>query len=289
MKARMAMWVAGVLGLPAVSGAAFLSNDFSGDTVGSRPTSVTIVSPASNTGTGDTAGDIGVVTVGTSVIGGGNAMRLYDRNDPTAVHVRQLLTTGTSSGIFSFNFTLGTYGGSQPSSDSFANNGNTFLRVSVGSNTVNATSSTDGNTFQRIVFSRIGTGSTGNLFASNNTSGSLTDTTLTTFIETANNLVVIIFNRTTTAINYTKSGSQSVAAGSYDVWFNGTLVADNFAMRTGTSNVAGISMGSGGGQVGMDWIVDNLSVTAIPEPATLGLLTVGGLLLGTRLSRSTKV
>lgn len=266
---RVTAGAAAALAMPALASATFLTNDFNSDTVGSQPTSVTVISPTANTGTGSTDGDIGVVTVGNSAIGGGNALRIYDRSTTNFAHVRDALTAGTASGMFGFNFTAGP--------NLVSNHGDTYLRVAMGNAGADASSSFTGNNFQRVVISSTGTGTTGQFQASNST-GNPVDTNVATFIETASNLVELYFNRTASALGYAKGVAQTVAAGRYDVWLNGVLVANDFSLRTGTSDILAVSLATGGSQKGPDWIIDNLSVAAIPEPASIGLLALSAVI-----------
>ncbi|HEV7298653.1 MAG TPA: PEP-CTERM sorting domain-containing protein [Tepidisphaeraceae bacterium] len=279
--------IAAAMTAPTASAAPFYDNDFSGDAVGARPNGFTINFPTpANVGDGSMAGDVGVTVVGTSAIGGGNALRMYDQsggNGATLVRASTALTTATDSGLFSFNFTAGP--------NLTANIGNSFLRVALGTTGVDASSSSSTSNFQRISFDSTPVGTSGTFRASNVTSGSLEDTTVGTgFTETANNLVEIVFNRTSTPIVYDKAGAQAVAAGKYDLYLNSTLVANDFVMRAGTTAVGAIGFGTGGSQAGADWIVDNVNVSAVPaavpEPATLGVLTIASLGLLARRRRT---
>lgn len=279
------IWIGGLMVgmLPALTMAAHYVNDFSTDIVGNRPAGLDYtLAPPLNIGNNSADGDIGIVTVGSSAIGGGNAMRLYDRSS-SSVQARAFFAPITS-GIVSLNFTLGDYGGDLVAlNNTYIDNGNARIGIALGNASVTATSSSNGSTFMRLNITRDSTTPdfNGQFRYNNNNSGAFTETTINdAFIETNNNLVEIFFNRTSETILYTKSGSQSVAANTYDAYLNGILLANDAPMRTTTPSVSGIAFGSPGSQVGADWIVDNiLVVNGIPEPATLGLLTIGSLAL----------
>ncbi len=249
---------------PSLTRAAFI-NDFATDTVGSAPASVTVIEPAAFVGTGANDGDTLVTTVATSAIGTGNAMRIVDRAT-TAVIVRETFGESFLTGVLSFGFTAGPNVGTD---------GNSFLRVALGSANTNASSSGSVDNYMRVTFSSPNSTNIGGFGASNVSSGSLADISAGTFNETAGNLVQIVFNRTSLPLDYLLGTGHTVAANRYDLYLNGALVGDDLLLRTGTGAVTAMSFGTGGGQKGADWIIDNLAVSAplpIPEPATAGLL-----------------
>lgn len=252
--------------------AAFLDIDFSAETVGTSPSSLTVSSPAGNTA------ELAAEVVDSSVLDG-NAVRFFDNQNtsspgPSNISVTQALSGPINAGIFSLDFTGGPQLGSS---------GNSFLRISVGSASINPASSSSGSTYQRVVVQSINGSNVGRLLASDVGGGSLSDATIGSFDEIAANELQIVFNNSGDAIDYTLGGSQSVANNRYDVFLNGVLVADDFQLRTSSGDVVAIGFGTGGSQTGADWVFDNLAVTEIPEPGVFALASAAGfVLLGRR-------
>ncbi|MDX6766122.1 MAG: hypothetical protein SFU85_04980 [Candidatus Methylacidiphilales bacterium] len=281
-----------------------LNLNFNSDTVGNRPAGSTAVEPVTNTGPAGGAsgalsaisagGDVGFVTTDRATLGNtgsGNALRVFDMGNATTTAVVNFGLSGASTGPItriSFDFaatnftsTLGTAG----------------IRLSFGNSTLNAASS--GSTANLARLSLVRDATTSSLYsigASNNTSGTLTNTTLGTatgfsggFWQDAS--VLIFINDEESTQSYTQSSSTyNLAADTYDVWVNGTkLTSTPFALRsdTGQNNrITALSIASQGTtQAGADWIFDNLNVQSIPEPGT-GSLLAGGLALMVLLRRS---
>lgn len=256
----------------AQTAAAVLDNDFSSDTLGQQPASMDIVTPTANTA------NVSATVINSTVLDG-NALRLFDNEGTTIpegrnISVRQATSAPLEAGIFSLDFTAGPNVGST---------GNSFFRIALGTTSINAASSSTGSVFQRVVIASPNSSSTGTIAASNQGGGFLSDTSLGTFDESAANNLQVVFNNSGAAINYSLAGSQSVADNRYDVFLNGSLIADDFQMRTSSGDVTAIGFGTGGSQTGPDWIVDNLRVTAIPEPSSMLLAALGSLaMLGRR-------
>lgn len=254
---------------------AVLDNDFSADTLGLIPASMDVFEPTANTA------DLSATVVTSSVLDG-NALRLID-NENTAlatgnnINIRQATSESISAGIFSLDFTAG---------DGIGSTGNTFFRISVGSAGIIPSSSSSGTVFQRVVISSPNSSDTGTIAASNVGGGSLSDTNIGSFDETVANALQIVFNNSGAAIDYDLSGAQSVADNTYDVFLNGVLIADDFQLRSSSGDIEAIGFGTGGGQTGADWVIDNLSVAAIPEPASAVLAAVGCLALCGRRRRN---
>ncbi|GEM_PF-2477898 len=260
-----------------------LNLTFEGDTAGGAASGVTVINPTTPSNPTTPYGALSAGNVGTLVISSndspmnsGQALRLFDHNGSaqTGDLVRTTSSFSQSAQVIALSFD---YRGG-PSL--VANNGNTFVRLAWGGSGVNASSSSSGNTgnFSRIQFSS--NGNTSGFTAAN----IIADENQLNPNESVTNSVQLFINRGTTAFAYSGPGNTvgSIAANSYHVWFNGTqltsgssIAGGNFAMHNSTTDISHISFGTGGGQTGADWLIDNVNasvLSAIPEPSTYAAL-----------------
>jgi hypothetical protein len=285
--------------LAVASGAssALLNLTFTGQTVGNQTpsasyvTPATPVSPATPFGSLSTAtGHVNAIVIGSAnnaVLNSGEALRLFDHSTSASpapasqnVSIRIPLVSSTDNAIISFRYT-----GLVPS------DGNTFVRMTFGGGSLNAASTSDGSTgnFARIAFSSINS-------TSGFTAGNITaDQGQANPNESVSNFVQLFVNRKSTPLNYdAPSGSPlTIAANSYHVWLNGVqqttgaaLAGGNFSMTGTLSNITHIGFGTGGGQGGADWVLDDITVAVVPEPAAaIAIASLAGLGLARRRRR----
>ncbi|MEM6822698.1 MAG: PEP-CTERM sorting domain-containing protein [Verrucomicrobiota bacterium] len=249
--------------------------DFEGETVGLQPSSFSVNGPATNTGATDnppvagTSGPLGAVVVPfgsvSNLAGTGNALRIYDHDSDSSVNLTQDIT---GTGLMRWDLSF--------SSDAFTGtNGNSFLRIAFGRLTMNPGSSSDGRVMGRVTIART-SGSNTRFEVRNNT----TDTTVLSDFTLLNSHQISIFANTddSASSNYNFSGGQSLASNTYDVFLDGALVADDFAFRSGSTSglndIETIGFATGSSQTGPDWIIDDITVSAIPEPSALCLLSL---------------
>ena len=171
---------------------------------------------------------------------------------PTGTSVNSVGVTSTEYGtvakVFTIAFEVYFSGGSSGTWYFFAGNGSSFA----------ATQSTGFTGNQVFTGIRWVFGSSNSITTNNRNAGSwnATGITGTPFAQLTSYTVTIIGNNSTSSVNY--GASQSVAANTYDLWVNGTLVGDNLAKaqlpadtdinafrfygESSTSNVATISL-----------------------------------------------
>jgi hypothetical protein len=261
-----------------------LSLGFESDTVGATAAGITQVTPATPISPATPYGALAIATghVGSLVIsstdnpiGTGQALRVFDYSGGSSPTPNQnvMLTSPLTSSFGQVSIAFTYRGG--PSL--LPSDGNTFLRFTFGGSGLNAASSSASSTgnFARIAFSSINSTSgftVGNIIA---------DVLQVNPVEAANNLVQLFVNRAATTLDYSApgGGTSTIAANSYHAWLNGTqltsgsaIAGGNFSMHASSTPISHISFGSGGGQAGGDWVIDGLTVAAIPEPSTYAAL-----------------
>ena len=267
-----------------LSAQTLFQDDFESDTVGTQPSNFTITNPATNTGATDdppVASDGGpsgaiIVPFGpvSNLAGTGNGLRIYDFNSTgNSTGNVSISTDFTSTGLMRFDFNF--------SSDQFTGtSGNSFIRVGFGRTGMNVASNGSTGVMGRVVISRTG-GSTSTFRVRDDT----TDITVVNdfTLQSVHQVSIFANSDDSSTVNYVFGGSQSIAANTYDVYFDGVLVADDFDFRTGstsgTDDIASIGLATGGSQTGPDWIFDDL-VVSVPEPSSAAFLGFAAIALG---------
>ena len=303
IKLSLAVVAAVTLVTSAANAAVVYNNNFDGtgsstvlaSTVGSQPLGFTMVSPTTGNVGGTSnplaAGDFGAVVVNsssthvTNLAGTGNGLRVYDAasasGSPREVALRSTVFSGSTLAV-SMNFA---------SNALTSTSGSNFLNITFGSNNHNPDAWNEAQF--RLAIAR-NSGTTSTLQATNGNTIDVTPlaggSTLAFPLQTSN-LLKVFLNQSASSVNYLEGvTSRTLAARTYDVWLNGTLLTSttSFGMVSGTGLVTTLGLGTGGGQTGADWVFDNImveNVLPIPEPTSiLGLLVIGSTLVLRRRS-----
>jgi len=268
------------------------STDFSGDTPGSSPTGWTSVSP------GAPAALNGAIVTNVS---GNNAVNMYDYSTTANARLEDDFTTSAGGLHLSLNFTrnanitpttstqglyvsLGTNGLSQGTA---ANRAVNIRLFNDGSYRLDIGTQTGGGAF-----------SSGPTVTSSNNFGE----SGTTF--NAHTLDIFAYAGTTggATLGYTgpDSNAHILDPHSFAIYIDGTLLqpTNNFTANgdygfgnssfysQGTLGRLGLVTGGASAVSGMDFLVDNISLSVIPEPSTVALLGAGSILLIGALRRS---
>jgi hypothetical protein len=286
---------AGICLIAATSQAQVLfSENFDAQTPGVNPTGFTVNLPASPT--------FGTLETTVVPFGGGNGLQLLDQSGTGNAQVQQDFTPSSSvhlslsftrnqnivpanatSGLF---VSLGFLGGNQPS---------------LASRTMAIKLFNDG-TFGM----ERGIQGPGGVFVSSNTSGSAPYETPASGPFSTHTLDIFAYAGMTGGSGLSYTGPDSVgrtlAAKSYAVFIDSVLVtsfSDSLSLGNYgfTSPVAtpysdpgdmgrfGLVTGGATSRVGMDFTVDNITVSVIPEPSAFALLALGFAVAGGRISR----
>jgi hypothetical protein len=292
MKLHISLIAVACLVASAVEAQVIFSDNFNSDTTGISPTGWTSVSPAS-----PTLGTLGAIVTNVS---GNNAVDLLDSSTASQTRLEEDFTT-TSGGVhLSLSFTR--------NANIPVTTSTQALYVSLGTNGVNESSAAnraadirlfnDGN--YRI---DIGTQNGGGGFVSGavSSSNSFGESGLTIGTHT---LDIYAFAGTTGGATLGYTGPDSVARildpHSFAVFIDGTLLqpTNNFTANgaygfqatgfysQGTLGRFGFVTGGASAISGMDFLVDNVVLSAVPEPSTMALLGAGSLFLIGALRRS---
>jgi len=268
------------------SEAQIFSDNFSGDTPGSSPTGWTSVSPSI-----PTLGTLGAIVTNVS---GNNAVDMLDNSATSNARLEEDFTTSFSGLHLSLTFTrnanitpttstqglyvsLGTNGLSQGTQANRAADIRLFndggYRIDLGTQNGN------------------GTFASGPTVSSSNTFGE-SGTTFNT-----HTLDIYAYGGTTGGATLSYTGPDSVARvldpHSFAVYIDGNLMQPSATLTAngdyafenssfysqGTLGRLGLITGGASAVAGMDFLIDNVSLSAIPEPSTFALLGGGGLLL----------
>lgn len=97
--------------------------------------------------------------------------------------------------------------------------------------------------------------------------------------------LTVVYNNGTTGISY-DNDTRTLAAGSFDIWLDGTIVATGLGKFNGNTSTASIANATLNGQSSGNFgfylddvaISTDISISSIPEPASAALLAGAGLL-----------
>lgn len=113
---------------------------------------------------------------------------------------------------------------------------------------------------------------------SSSATGSISSSAVTTSdfsLASAHKLRVVINDAGTAASYSIGATTTTLAANRYAVWINNTLIINDRLMRSnhtgGTEGFSRFALGTTNG-TGVDWAVDNISVSAIPEPSSFAFI-----------------
>ena len=251
---------------------ALLSVDFSSDTLGSAPTA-TAVRPVIQSATGM------VQVVTGSAIGSGNAVRYVDNStEGVALEYNFVANSNVQQSAVSFSFTY-----SQRSTSATAGT----LDVGIGEYSTSSSASLNAGTKRFGGFQVRNNGQIYSVF------GGAT-TAIGTFNAGTVNTVDMYFNDfDAMSVSYTNGVTgYTLAANTFDLFVNGTrysgalntaALTDGGVNTVGTSqwNLGRIGLSSSTANAGLDVDFDNLVVNtlAIPEPATMGMLLLGAVMV----------
>ncbi len=268
------------------------SDNFTGDTPGSSPTGWTAVSPAT-----PTLGTLGAIVTNVS---GNNQVDMLDNSATASAQLQEDFTPPDGDLHLSLTFTRNA--NITPATSTQG------LYVSLGSNGLNQTTSANRAAVIRLFNDGsyridVGTQNAGGGFVSAAVSGSNSFGEAGTTFNT-NTLDVYAYAGTTGGATFGYTGPDNVARvldpHSFAVYINGilaqpstnTTVDGDYGFQSagfysnGTLGRLGLVTGGSSAVTGIDFLVDNIQLSAIPEPSTFALLGTGGLLLVGMLRRS---
>ncbi len=245
---------------------ALLTLDFTGQTVGNNPTGAKYIGPTAITGTSY------IKVVGSTPMGTGNGLAIYD-NDSANFGLEYNFTSASAVRVdmaFSPNA-----GGTVAS----------YMTFAVGQNETSTGQrlSASGRRYAEMRFY-----GNGGLRLYWNTLGSYVN--VATTVGAANTLTCFLNDYNSQSVNYTMGGTTyTLPTNSVAWWVNGALVLNgtaeygNLDMADVTANGTIANSEGNLGRIGfsdtsvtgMDYLFDDLVVSQIPEPATIGMLILG--------------
>ena len=242
-----------------------LTQDFTGQTVGANPTGATYIGPTAITGTSY------IKVTGSTPMGNGNGLAIYD-NDAANFGLEYNFTSASAVRVdLAFSPNAGTAA--------------SYMTFGIGQNEA-STSARLGASGRRYAEMRFY--GNGNLRLYWNTLGSYS--TVVTTNGAVNTLTCFLNDYNSQAVNYTMGGTiYTLPTNSVAWWVNGALVL-NAGAQYGNLDMADVTAGgtiansegnlgrigfSDTGVTGIDYLFDNLAVSQIPEPATIGMLMLG--------------
>jgi len=256
---KIMKWTMAALLAGSVAGhAALLTVDFESDTVGSNPVANTVAP-----GTASANIYCTVVDSSVNIAGTGNGVHIFDNTSLSggSSRVGYDFSDGESAVRYDLKFAR--------LSNGSANN----FTVSMGAKGGALTSA--GNRYFEVRLS--GNGNLG--YLDNGTA-----TTITGAIALNTSYTLSIYANDSDSVITGYETGHDLAANSVDYWLDGTYLATG-GLKSTLSDVTTAGFGraqvsSGTGDVGLDYVFDDLTVTAIPEPATLGLVAsfAGGIM-----------
>jgi hypothetical protein len=286
MKLLVCLSVVACLAAASIEAQVITNFNFSGDTPGSSPSGWTSVSPAS-----PTLGTLGAVVTN---VAGNNQLNMLDYSGTASASVQQDFSPVNDSLHLSLTFSRNA--NIAPSTTTQA------LYVSLGAN-----GQSQGSTSNRAVALRLFNDGTiridsgfqsgsGNLVSNKVVNAGSFETAGPTF--GSHSLDIFAYSGTAGGATFGYTGPDSVARvldpHSYAVYIDNVLVTlgtttlnGNYGFQTNAWGVyTGTDLGrfslltGGAGAIsGIDFLVDNVQLSVIPEPSTFALLGAGGLLL----------
>jgi hypothetical protein len=268
------------------------SDDFTGDTPGLSPSGWTSVSPAS-----PTLGTLGAIVTNVS---GNNAVNMLDNSTASQARLEEDFAPLNSSLHLSLSFTR--------NANITPTTSTQGLYVTLGSNGLSQATSANRAADIRLFNDGsyrldIGTQTGGGAFVSAAVSGSNSFGEGGTTFNT-HTLDIFAYAGTTGGATFGYTGPDSVARildpHSFAVYVDGillqpstnTTVNGDYGFQSagfyssGTLGRLGLVTGGASAVSGMDYLVDGIQLSVIPEPSTFALLGAGGLLLIGVLKRS---
>ena len=236
--------------------ALLLDVNFEGQTAGSQPTGAAYIRPTANSSTQ------AVQVVNSTLLGGNQAVQVLDKavNTGTATAL-QYNFASNGAVVASFSFSPSYTAGSSAN----------FYEIGLGQQITLSSSTNIFCSVRLRADGSIGFVSAGNVI-----------NTRTNLAAGSSNTVSMVANDTASDIVYLGT---TVAANTVNYYFNGSLVQSGSAFGTyvgtlGTTNGFGrFAIFDSTARVDLDYLVDNISVQAIPEPAAIGMLGLGALII----------
>jgi hypothetical protein len=238
---------------------ALLTVDFEGQAAGTQPTGAAFIRPTANNTTQ------AVQVVNSTLLGGNQAVQYLDRSTQSTATSLQYNFASNGAVMTSFSFSPNYVGGSSAN----------FVEIGL-SQQVNVSSSA--NMFSGVRIRADGsigfiTGGSGINVVNGLATGSV-------------NTVVMFSNDTASDTTYTRGGSTiTLLANTTDYYFNDVLTLSGATFGTtvgtlGTTNGFGrFAMFDSTARVDLDILFDNIQVDVIPEPATMGMLLLGSVVV----------
>jgi hypothetical protein len=268
------------------------SDNFTGDTPGSSPTGWTAVSPAT-----PTLGTLGAIVTNVS---GNNQVDMLDNSASASAQLQEDFTPPDGSLHLSLTFTR--------NANITPTTSTQGLYISLGSNGLTQATSANRAADIRLFNDGgyridVGTQNSNGTFSAAAVSGSNSFGEAGTTFNT-NTLDIYAYAGTTGGATFGYTGPDNVARvldpHSFAVYINGillqpstnTTVDGDYGFQSagfyssGTLGRLGLITGGSSAVLGIDFLVDNIQLSAIPEPSTFALLGTGGLLLVGMLRRS---
>jgi len=261
------------------------SDNFTGDTPGSSPTGWTAVSPAT-----PTLGTLGAIVTN---VAGNNQVDMLDNSTTASAQLQEDFTPLDGSLHLSLTFTRNA--NITPATSTQG------LYVSLGSNGLTQATSANRAADIRLFNDGgyridIGSQTVGGAFVSAAVSGSNSFGEAGTTFNT-NSLDIYAYAGTTGGATFSYTGPDNVTRvldpHSFAVYINGILLQPSTnttvdgdygfqsagSYNNGTLGRLGLITGGASSVSGIDFLVDNIQLSAVPEPSSLALLGTGGLLL----------
>ena len=272
MKKMQIIWMA--ILLAAASGySALVSDDFESYTAGTAPTA-TRVSGTTTDGTGENF--ITVVGSGVNTAGTGNGVEIKD-NNTSSTGLEWEYGTDVSAIKFEFGF----------SAVSLTTGNSAYMTFGVGQDGVTSL----GSGSSRYAEGRLYDGGRVRLYAG----GSYVNIDSIATAGETHTLTMYANDYDSQTVNYTVGATDyTLGANSVAWWFDGSMVlvggseygdldlgdaTDTGTVGTTEGNLNRVGMITSTSKVGLDYVFDNVSVNVIPEPATVGMLGLGALLM----------
>ncbi len=241
---------------------ALLTVDFETNTVSSVPLGYTAIRPSPMTATQY------INTVSSTLLGGSQAIKYLDQSSSSSAGgIEYNFVPSGGQGAVKFRFSF--------SPQSISGTSSNYISIGIGGYSVS---------------NSLMLGSSANMYAEMRVTGDGTVRVYSNGVNVAissaalnsSNTFTMIVNDTDAAVSYSGYSDNSVAANTVDYYLNGTRLFNDAALAVisaGTTNGLGrIGFVNGSTRIGLDYLIDNISVEVIPEPATIGMLGLGALI-----------